>query len=252
MVSIFRMTMTGHRWSRPELLPFASSHGDIDVTISPDGRKLLFSSRRPLPGGSQPRPDNDFWMAERSGTEWQDPVHLGSGINSDSEDYYPMMSAAGAIYFSSRREGPGTNNIYISRQVNGVYGDVVKMGPAVNTQYREFDPYVSRDESMLIFASNRPGGHGASDLYISFRGADGNWIPAVNMGDTINSPGSEYSPMISPDCNYLFFTASRRQLPRVTDGPAAYDDFMAVHNGPGYLFSDIYWVDAGIIDRLRR
>ena len=209
-VSIFQMTMEGETWSQPKLLPFASRYGDIDVTMSPDGNKLLFSSRRPIPGSEEPRGDYDFWMVERTGNTWGEPIHLSEDINSDSHDYYPMITNSGVIYFSSQREGPGTNNIYRSELVDGKYAKAVKLGEAINTEHREFDPYISPDESILIFTSNRPEGLGSGDLYISFKDRDGKWMKARHMGDKINTPGSEYCPMISPDGKYLLFTSAGR------------------------------------------
>ncbi|MCK4943040.1 MAG: PD40 domain-containing protein, partial [Candidatus Aminicenantes bacterium] len=66
-VSIFQMKMEGENWSQPKLLPFASRYGDIDVTMSPDGNRILFSSRRPVPGNVKPKEDYDFWMVKREG-----------------------------------------------------------------------------------------------------------------------------------------------------------------------------------------
>ena len=250
-VSIFQMTMKDGVWSGPRLLPFASRFGDIDVSISPAGDALLFSSRRPLPGSQGPRPDNDFWLAARKGETWADPVHLGSGINSDSHDYYPVMTGKGAIYFSSQREGPGKNDIYRSERINGAYMEAVKIGDAINTEYREYDPYISPAEDMLIFTSEKPEGFGRGDLYISFRDRDGNWIKAVNMGENINSPGPEFCPMLSPDGKYLFFTSARFAGDRFPERPFLFNDFMAAHNLPANGLCDIYWVDAGIIEALR-
>ena len=71
-VSIFQMTMEEENWSQPKLLPFVSRYGDIDVTMSPDGNRILFSSRRPIPGSDEPRGDYDFWMAEREGNTWSE------------------------------------------------------------------------------------------------------------------------------------------------------------------------------------
>lgn len=247
-VSIFQMKMEGDIWSKPALLPFASRFGDIDVTMSPDGNTLLFSSRRPLPGSEQPKEDYDFWMVNRENGSWGILVYLGKEINSDSQDFYPMMTSNRTIYFSSQREGPGTNNIYKSVWINGKYSAAVKLDEAINTEHREFDPYVSPDEHILIFASSRPGGSGASDLYISFKDAEGNWTVAQNLGDAINSNGSEYCPMISPDGNYFFFT-SVRMNPRRTPGKAlTYNDFMNYHNSSGNGYSDIYWVSSKIIE----
>ena len=249
-VSIFRMRIEEGIWSAPGLLPFASGYGDIDVTLSPDGQILLFCSRRPVPGTSQPKPDTDFWMARREGPDWGEAVHLGRDINSEAADYYPMMTKDRTIYFSSQREGEGTNNIYRSEYRVGNYTQAVKLGVAVNTEHREFDPYVSPDESILIFTSTRPDGYGGGDLYICFRQEDGSWSNAKNMGEPINSPGSEYCAQITPDGNYLFFTSARRTVPPESDSPLYYEDFRAYHNNPGNFFSDIYWVDAKIIDEL--
>jgi Tol biopolymer transport system component len=147
-------------------------------------------------------------MVKREGNTWEEPIYLGVDINSNSHDFYPMMTNNGTIYFSSQREGPGTNNIYRSKCVDGIYSKAVKIGNAINTEHRELDPYISPDESILIFTSNRPEGFGSGDLYISFKDKEGNWMKAGNLGEKINTQGSEYCPMISPDGKYLFFTGS--------------------------------------------
>jgi len=250
-VSIFKMKMEGGNWSQPKLLPFASRYGDIDVTMSPDGSKILFSSLRPIPDSKEPKEDYDFWMVEREGDTWGNPIHLGEGINSDSHDFYPMMADNGTIYFSSQREGPGTNNIYRSECLDGRYSKAVKLGDAINTEHREFDPYVSPDESFLIFTSNRPEGFGSGDLYISFKDQEGKWMIAKNMGDKINTPGSEYCSMISPDGKYLFFTGAGRDGRRIPDKPFTYEDFMNGHNRAKNGLSDVFWVNAKIIEDLK-
>jgi Tol biopolymer transport system component len=250
-VSIFQMKMVGENWSQPKLLPFASRYGDIDVTMSPDGSKILFSSLRPVPGSEEPKEDYDFWMVEKEGDTWGSPIHLGEDINSESHDFYPMMAESGTIYFSSQREGPGTNNIYRSECVEGRYSKAVKLGDAINTEHREFDPYISPDESFLIFTSNRPEGFGSGDLYVSFKDQEGNWTTAKNIGDKINTPGSEYCSMVSPDGKYLFFTGAGRDGRRIPDKPFTYENFMNGHNRAKNGLSDIFWVDARIIEDLK-
>ena len=250
-VSIFQMKMEKEIWSGPKLLPFASRYGDIDVTISPDGNIILFSSKRPIPGNDNPKEDNDFWMVTRVRNSWGEPIYLGKEINSDSHDYYPMMTNSETIYFSSQREGPGTNNIYRSKLVDGKYIKAEKLGDAINTEHREFDPYISPDETLLIFSSNRPEGFGSCDLYISFKNEDGTWTKAKNMGNKINTPGFEYCPMITPDGEYFFFTSARREGGSIPDKPLTYEEFKKYHNSPANGFSDIYWIDSSIIETLK-
>jgi len=115
----------------------------------------------------------------------------------------------------------------------------------------EFDLYISPDESMLIFTSERPEGLGSGDLYISFKDEEGNWSKAKNVGDKINTSGSEYCSMISPDGKYLFFTSAVREGRRILDQPFTYEDFKRCQKNAKNGLSDIYWVDAEVIETLK-
>ena len=64
--SIFQMKLENGIWSRPILLPFASRFGDIDVSVSPDGSKLFFSSNRPVSENADPKSDFDLWIDRKS------------------------------------------------------------------------------------------------------------------------------------------------------------------------------------------
>lgn len=224
-LAIMVTKQVNHQWMKPAIVSFSGKYSDVDHSISPDGTKLFFCSRRPVTKDGKPKQDHDFWLSERTGPRWSEPRHLGFNVNSDREDYYPTVTRKGTLYFSSQREGQGTNNIYRSVLEDSKYMKAEKLGETINTKYREFDPFIAPDESYIIFASGRPGGYGASDLYISFRKKDGTWTMAKNMGDQINSSSPDYTPMLSPDGKYLFFTSARSGA------------------------SDIYWIDAKIIEQ---
>jgi hypothetical protein len=142
---------------------------------------------------------------------------------------YPLPVANGSIYFlSNGHVGYGGLDIYRSEWVDGRFRMPENLGPAVNGETNDFDPYVSPDESTLIFSSSdRPDGYGSGDLYVCFRQSDGSWSEAMNMGPVINSSSIEYCPKISPDGRYLFFTSGR--------------------SGDG----DVYWMESGVIDDIR-
>jgi outer membrane protein OmpA-like peptidoglycan-associated protein len=93
------------------------------------------------------------------------------------------------------------------------------LGANINTEFWESSPSLSPDNRVLFFSSNRPGGYGGKDLYISYRTAEGKWSPAKNMGPEINTKGDELAPFIHPDNQTLYYTS---------DGL------------PGYGGSDIY------------
>jgi hypothetical protein len=251
--SLFVMKCVEGVWGRPEPLPFAGPYNDIDVSLSPDGRQLFFCSNRPVSGGGDPKEDYDIWTCRRQGTTWGPPEHLGDAVNSARDDFYPVATKSGALYFNSQRAGPGTNDIYVCRWVDGRYAPAEKLGPEINTDRREFDAFVAPDESFIIFTSERPEDDRYGDLYISFKNPDGAWRPAKNMGKSINGPGPEFGTVLSPDGRCLFFT--RQMLPRITrspDRPLTYDDYLKMHTSPDNASTNIWWVDAGIIEDLRQ
>ncbi len=250
MSSIFRTVLNSKGWSNPTLLPFASIYGDIDISISPDGKNLFYCSKRPIYPHDSSKTDHDIWMCNKVNDSWSEPINLGSKVNSFKEDYYPTTARNGNLYFSSQRVSPGTNNIFVSRFTGGEYMQAEQISSEVNIGTWNFDPYIDPDEKFIIFASNKEGGFGQSDLYISFRNIDGSWSMAKNMGNRINSSESEFSPMITPDGKYLFFTSSRLKTEKQSK-PQTYREFehtMTTHQNGS---TDIYWIDAKIIEKLR-
>ena len=140
------------------------------------------------------------------------------------------MTNSGTIYFNSQRDGEGTNNIYKSEFIDGQFTPAQKLGEEINSEYREFDPFVAPDESFIIFASTRPDGFGSGDLYISFKNDDGTWTQARNIGEPINTPGPEFCPMLSYDTKYLFFTSGKRVNREFPDKVFNYEDYKQNHN----------------------
>ena len=99
-------------WAHPEVVDFGERYNAIDLFITPDGERMVFCSNRPHPGESQPQSDHDLWVSERDGGGWGAPVLFAPAALSSSEEFYPIVTASGNLYFNSQREGPGTNNIF--------------------------------------------------------------------------------------------------------------------------------------------
>ena len=141
-------------------------------------------------------------------------------------------SSNGTYYFDTYTQKLDTPLRY-SRLIDGKYEQPKSLGQQFGIGRYNAHPFIAPDESYIIFDSRREGGYGTSDLYISFRAADGSWGPAINMGDKINTTNAENYPSVSPDGKFLFF--DRRIGKRI--------------NGEKHV--DIYWVDAQIIETLR-
>ncbi len=73
--------------------------------------------------------------------------------------------------------------------INGEYQAAERLGNSVNTIFRDYDPFISPDESYLIFGSLRPGEFGTWDFCISFRKEDGGWTYAKDLLENINGGG---------------------------------------------------------------
>lgn len=204
--TIVSSSFEGGKWSAPQAAPFSGKGLDKEPFISPDGKRLFFASTR-LPDGSYGKSKSfDIWMAERTGSGWSAPVNLGPMVNSPTYDNYPAVAANGNLYFASEREGGmGENDLYVSRYAGGRYEKAENLGETINTDDTDADPYIAPDESYIIFSSDRTGTLGEGDLYISFN-QQGKWTAPRNLGPKVNTTDYEYTPLVSPDKKYLFFS----------------------------------------------
>jgi hypothetical protein len=206
-------------WSDPDVVPFSGTFNDQEPFVSLDGRRLYFTSNRPLTG-DEPVAGRTAWVAERSRGQWGAPRRIEAPILLNRPDTVagfwgqargPAEDSMGRLWFwGERPEGFGSTDIYVARPHGGGFGDPVNLGPPVNNEHYQTDPELSRDGRFLIFSCDGcPGGVGAADLYVSFYGVDGTWSSPRNLGPRVNSTEYDFSPRVTPDGRYLFFSSNR-------------------------------------------
>ncbi len=105
------------------------------------------------------------------------------------------------------RQAHKSFDIYISYYTPDGWSEPQNLGENVNSDFWDSGPTLSPDKRALYFVSNRPGGYGGSDIYVSYRQANGKWGPAQNMGPEINTAGDELAPFIHADNQTLYFTS---------------------------------------------
>jgi len=174
---------------------------------------------------------------------WSEPRNLGKPVNGDAQEWFPTLASDGTLYFgSSRAGGRGATDIYRSQFINGNYQEPENLGSAINTEFDEYEPLIAPDQSFLIFmAASRPDCNSRSgDLFVSYR-KDRSWTKATNLGNQINSPREEYSPVISPDGKYFFFASTRGRTP--PDKQMKYEDLIGWLHGTRNGLGDIYQMD---------
>jgi len=249
--TIMAVHKVGDKWSKPEVAPFASDKNFkyLEPAISPDGSKFFFvASKR------DGKNNNDIWVMDRESGDWGKPKKLGAMINTSVSETFPSITRDGTIYFSRVSDDPGVEHIYRSRLNNGQYTDAERLPENVNCGKTQFNAFVAADESYLIVSVyGREDSVGSIDYYVVFRNPNDEWSEPINMGKKINTKGAqEYSAYVSRDGRYLFFMSTRLPAnPNMENDAYSLEDLTRIHNRPENGNSDIYWIDAGIIDELR-
>jgi Tol biopolymer transport system component len=226
--TIMYMRQTTVGWTKPLVAPFSQDFMNADLSVSYDNEFLFFCSDRPIRGNLSREDNANIWFVERTQDGWSDPIYGGDVLNSPQDEWYPTVTQNGTVYFSSTRHSDTHGDIFKATFSQGSFADVERIGSPISTGFGESDVFIARDESfMIVSSSDRPEGLGSADLYVSFKGGDGRWTELTNMGSPINTETAEYTPMVSPDGEYLFFTSRR------------------LGN------DDIYWVSTAILNRFR-
>jgi hypothetical protein len=215
--------------SKSDTLLLTNDKWEGEPFITYDGSRMFFTAI--MPPTDHPW-QSDIYYVDRTATGWSAPHLLPPPVNTLASEWHASLTRQGVLYFCSERDGGRLRgDIFRAVPENGEYRKVEKLPSPINTEYNDCDPLIAPDESFLIFHSNRPGGFGDHDLYISFRDGRGQWTAPKNMGPSINTLGWQMAPSLSPDGKYLFFT---RRKAFQTDEP-----------------SHILWVSIKIIDEFR-
>jgi tetratricopeptide (TPR) repeat protein len=141
--------------------------------------------------------------------KWTAPVNITPELQSDGDFYISCLSADGKMLFLSKDDNINSD-IYMSTYQSGSWSKTIKLNKNINTRYWESHGFISEDGTQLIFASDRPGGFGGLDLYISHK-TKGDWGPAVNLGPEINTQFNEDRPFLINNGKTLFFSSQGHQ-----------------------------------------
>jgi len=232
-----------NRWTEPAVAPFSGRYWDVDPFVTKDGKTLYFSSNRPLKEGDPAKADTDIWKVEVTDQGWSSPVRLDSSINSKGSEFYPTLTDNETFYFGSTREGgKGGSDIYRCPLVNGQYAAAENLGDSINTANNEFEPFIAPDESYLIFMATIPQGLVNGDLYFS-KNINGQWSKAEKLPPPFNSAGTEWSPKVTRDGRYFFFSSTRNKQTGTLPKSETIEQLTKRLRYTGNGLADIYQVD---------
>ncbi|GLR15831.1 TolB family protein [Portibacter lacus] len=207
---ILKAKKNGADYSNIELASFSGKFNDLEPFFSPDGMRLYFASNRNAEQTAE-KDDYDIWYIERlSNGEWSKALRLPDIINTEKDEFYPAVSANGNLYFTGVREnGVGTEDIFLSKFVNGEYQLPLPLSESINTKTYEFNAYVNSTEDLIIFSSyGRADDLGGGDLYYSVKDEHGKWKTAIHFGSDINTKSLDYCPYYHAGSGVLYFTSN--------------------------------------------
>ncbi len=140
---------------------------------------------------------------------WQPPVVLTSPLNSTDDDYEPRLSNDGLTLYFVRGKAGHNAELFFARRTPDGWSDPQPQ-TELNSPFDDLGPEPSADGETMYFYSNRDGGLGGYDLWLSRRGHNG-WQTPLNLGPAINSEFNDYGPAITPDGSVLYFASNRPQ-----------------------------------------
>lgn len=175
-------------------------------------------------------------------------LNLGSIVNTDKDEFYASLASNGNLYFT-RDNDSTTDDIFFAAYENSNFSTPVALGPNVNSKGLDFNCFVDPRERFLIYSSyKRSDDMGGGDLYISTN-KNGEWQPAIHLGADTNSGALDYSPLVSFDRKYFFFTSRRSTFKFPLSKPASLDEIHKILNSYGNRSEDIYITNASILDK---
>ena len=174
--------------------------------ITNDQYILLYTKRK------NENKDEDLFIANSNEyNQWGNGSPFDNQINTIyNEGMSTLVRDGRTLYFTAcnRPEIKGPCDIWTGQIENGQVREVKAIADHPNSDSWESQACISCDGRVLYFASNRPGGLGGTDIWVSVKQKDGTWSNPSNLGTPINTDKDEESPFISNDGNRLFFSST--------------------------------------------
>lgn len=213
-----------------------SQYTDYGPVISADESVLLYTSRRPntIGGGIDPGINEyfeDIYIAyKQADGKWSKGENMGEDVNTSDHDANSGLSADGTkflIYI-----GKNNGDLYESELEGETWSKPESMNKNINTdKFHESSACYSPDGRAVYFVSDKPGGFGDRDIYISYKDDKGKWGEAKNLGAVVNTKYGEEGVFIHPDGKTLYFSSQGHK------GMGGYDIYKTIYNDSSKVWS---------------
>lgn len=152
---------------------------------------------------------NAILISQRDTGFWSNPINLNSQLYADGEIHTVGISSKSSILILSRNDNEASNLYYSTfDKAKNKWNPITKFPKEINSKSWENFGSLSSNGDTLYFSSNREGGFGGFDIYISVKKNDEGWTEPVNLGKNINTPFDEIAPFITENSKKLFFSSN--------------------------------------------
>ena len=183
-----------------------SSFHEYSPLVSSDGNTIIFTSNRPTDGSNALSKFEDIYISKKINGEWTQPTKISPNINIEFNDAAASLSPDGKTLVLYYEYGGG--DIYVSKAEGEGWTKPIALNKNINGPMSwETSAFLTDDGKHLYFSSNREGGYGNLDIYVSEMDQTGDWGKANNIGPVINTSGKEDSPALDPDGTVLYFSS---------------------------------------------
>ncbi|WP_299252370.1 hypothetical protein [uncultured Cytophaga sp.] len=187
-----------------------SNYPEYGPVLTLDESQLIFTSCRPETTGGLIDPEDglfyeDVYISSKIDSTWMLAKNMGPSINTDGHDASISLASDGQELLIYRYDR-GDN--FLSSKLDGeVWLKAEELKGEINSKYYEPSACLTKNGEYLIFSSDRPGGYGGLDLYISKKLLNNEWARPINLGPIINTRYNEDSPFMHPDGKTLYFSS---------------------------------------------
>ncbi len=192
---------------------------NFNAVLSGDGKTMAFTTKRRFYQAV-------FISNQTSNGDWSTPKNITLDLQVDGNCSTLSLSFDGAELYLFKDDNHD-GNIYVSRLKNGKWTPMVKLNKNINSESYETHASISSDGKYLYFTSNRKGGYGDLDIYISERTTADDWGVPRNLGPSINTSLNENTPFLSTDGTMLYFSSEGH------NNIGGYDIFITQLNSKG-------------------
>jgi tetratricopeptide (TPR) repeat protein len=208
---------TPFRISKKRLGPeFSQGSINENPAVSFDGNTIVYTERRGIL--------NSIMFSKKIRGKWQPPVEITSQLKAGDDCSTCSLNFDGTILFLYKTD-TFDGNIYSAEYVDGTWTPIKKLNKNINTKYYESHASISASGKKLYFTSNRDGGQGGLDIYLSEKDASGDWGLPINLGSSVNTKYNEDTPFITINDSLLYFSSEGHK------GMGGFDIFRS--NGSG-------------------